>query len=88
MVNRADLLERLLDSQAGTLSGELARFILSLHFPAMDHARCAELSSKAQEGTLAPEETAELDEYLAASDVLAILQSKARKSLQSRNPAA
>jgi hypothetical protein len=88
MVNRAHLLERLLDSQAGPLSAELARYILTLHFPATDHSRCADLSAKAQDGKLTPEETAELDEYLAASDVLAILQSKARKSLQSRTPAA
>ena len=68
MVNRAHLLERLLDSQADPLSAGLARYILTLHFPATDHARCADLSSKAQDGTLTPAETAELDEYLAASD--------------------
>jgi hypothetical protein len=88
MVNRANLLQRLLDSHTVPLSAELARYILSLHFPPSDHARCAELSSKAQNGTLTSSETEELDEYLAASDVLAILQSQARKSLQSRTPAA
>ena len=88
MVTRADLLERLPDSQSSTQSAELARYILSLHFPSADHARCSELSAKAQDGTLTPEETVELDEYLAASDVLATLQSNARKSLKSLNPAA
>jgi hypothetical protein len=67
---------------------ELAKYILSLHFPPTENNRCAELSSKAQDGLLTTMETSELDEYLAASDSLAILQSKARKSLQSRNPAA
>jgi len=88
MVNRAHLLQRLLDSQADRLSAELAQFILSLHFPEADHVRCAELSNKAQDGVLTASETEELDEYLAASDILAILQSQARKALQSRVPAA
>ncbi|MBV8076429.1 MAG: hypothetical protein JO284_08530 [Planctomycetaceae bacterium] len=39
-------------------------------------------SAKAQEGTLTKAERAELEEYLRVSDLLALLQSKARLSLK------
>jgi hypothetical protein len=45
----------------------------------------AELSSKAQEGTLTPEEQDELDGYINVSHFIAFVQSKARISL--KNPA-
>ena len=41
-----------------------------------------ELSAKAQTGTLKKKEREELTEYLRVADLLAVLQSKARRSLK------
>jgi hypothetical protein len=70
------------------LPSAVAEYLLQLDFPPEDHARYLELSAKAQAGTLAAEEAAELDDLLLANNVLTILQSKARVSLAQRTPAA
>jgi hypothetical protein len=64
-----------------TVTPEIARQILSLGFgeEVMDRARA--LALKNQEGRISPKELAELDSYVKAGDLLAILQSKARKFL-------
>jgi len=41
-----------------------------------------ELSNKAAEGALSPDEREELDEYLRVADLLAVIQAKARRSLK------
>jgi hypothetical protein len=78
----AAILKRLFQPNQDNLSADAARSLLALDFPGSDHARMAELSAKAQAGTLAAEEHAELQEYLRVADLLAILQSWARKSLR------
>lgn len=88
MAARAALLDHLIDPRRGDLSGDLARYLLSLDFPASDHARYAELSAKAQEGTLSPDEQAELDDFLDVNDFLTIIQAKARASLDQQTSAA
>jgi hypothetical protein len=88
MVHSPSPLERIFRPDAGTLSAELAEYILQIDFPEEDHAIYEQLSAKAQEGTLTESERAQLDELLTANDVLTILQSKARASLQRRTPAA
>lgn len=47
----------------------------------------SELSAKAQEGDLSKQEKEDLDEYLRAADLLAVLQSRARRSLLNKNKA-
>jgi hypothetical protein len=47
-----------------------------------------ELSGKASEGTLLPDERRELDGYLLMGHLLAIAHSKARQSLRRHQPAA
>ena len=88
MVRSPSALERIFRPDAGTLSAELAEYILQVDFPPEDHATYEQLSAKAQEGTLTDAERIQLDELLTANDVLTILQSKARASLQHRTPAA
>jgi hypothetical protein len=61
---------------------EVARHILSLSFSAEDKARMHELAVKNQEGTISAEELRELDGYVKAGDLLAILKLKARKLLK------
>lgn len=64
-----------------TYSPETSRAILQLDFDPDDHHRIAELSTKANEGTLTPPEREELESYVEINDILALLQSKARQSL-------
>lgn len=75
------ILNRLIDPEAGDLSADAAQALLRLDFHEEDHARMAELSRKAKEGSLTADERHLLDEYLQVADFLAILQSKARRSL-------
>jgi hypothetical protein len=70
------------------MSSELARHVLSLEFSESDHARYAELSAKARDGSLSTDERAELEEFLIVNNLLAILKSKARVSLLQHSPAA
>lgn len=77
----AAVLNRLIDPTADDLSPEAAQSLLRLDFHQDDHQRMAELSRKAQEGSLSSEERSQLDDYLRIADFLAILQSKARRSL-------
>jgi hypothetical protein len=73
---------RVIDPQVGNLSPEAARSILRLQFHEIDLRRMSELSSLANEGGLSPDQEAEAEEYRRAADLLAILHSKARRSLR------
>ena len=61
---------------------ELARHILSLDFPADGYARYELLATKAQQGMLTPNEALELDHFLQADSLLAVLHLKAHRSLR------
>jgi hypothetical protein len=76
------ILNRLIDPEADDLSPDAAHSLLALDFQEKDHARMAELSAMAQSGAITPEESEELQEYLQVADLLAVLQSKARRSLK------
>ena len=80
--------ERILRLTRSTMSRDLARYLLALDFPASDHARYLRLSQKAQAGTLTPREKEQLDDLLAANDILMVFQAKARAALKRNNPAA
>jgi hypothetical protein len=73
---------RLIKANDGDLSRELARYILTLGFDEQDQERMRELAERNQEGTLAPKERAELQSYVKAGHMLALLHSKARRSLK------
>ena len=88
MSSRASALERIIAPAEGDLPAGLAEYLLRLHFAPEDHAKYEELSAKAQEGTLTPDERSDLEDLLTANDVLTILHAKARTSLDQRNPAA
>ena len=75
----AQIMARLIN---GGISSELAQCILKWDFPEKDHQRMAKLQAKATEGTLTPKDRQELQEYLRVADMLAILQSKARRTLK------
>jgi hypothetical protein len=66
----------------GDLKPEAARAILELKLNDGDLRRADELSEKARQGTLTPEERAEIEELIRVDHELAVLKSRARLSLQ------
>lgn len=80
----AAILGRLLQARQ-TMSREVAEFLLGIDFEPDDIDRMNLLSERAREGSLTPEETAELDSYLHVGSLLSILQSRARRFLKA-NP--
>jgi hypothetical protein len=75
---------RLIKADKGDVSRELARYILTLGFDEEDQARMRELAERNQEGSLSSEEQEELQNYVKAGHLVALLHSKARKSLKSK----
>ncbi len=60
------------------ISSEQARYLLALRFPHRDLDRINELSAKAADGTLKPEEEVQLENYVHIGHLLSILQAKVR----------
>jgi hypothetical protein len=75
---------RLIKADDGNLTRGLARYLLTLGFDEDDQARMRDLAARNQEGNLARDEYEELMNYVKAGHMLALLQSKARRSLQTR----
>ncbi len=82
MHRQVAILERLFESDGGDFPPDLARRLLRLEFPELDHRRYAELSAKAQDGNITDDERAELEDYLNIDDLLVILRSQAEISLE------
>ena len=79
----ASILSRLLDLQAANLTPAAAEFLLTIQFPDEDIARMNALSNLAQAGMLSANQQAELDSYIHVSNLLALMQSRARLLLKS-----
>jgi hypothetical protein len=79
--NGLHVLDQLLDPVTRCLTPEAARSLLNLRAPAAAQARIEELADKSSAGTLTAEEASEYDSYLAAGNLIAILQAKARALL-------
>jgi hypothetical protein len=77
----AAIFARLWEGEMG-LTVPVARHILKLTFREADQARIHELAQRNQNGELTRQELDELDDYIKVGDLLAILQSKARKFLK------
>jgi hypothetical protein len=86
--SEAEIFSRVIDPSNPTLTAEAARAILQLGYSEADHARTEELARKSNEGTLTPDERRELEGYVFVGDVLSMLKSKARLSLNRHSPAA
>ena len=80
--NELAIYGRLLKADKGDLSRELARYVLTLGFGEEDQARMRELAERNQAGALSTQEREELRNYVKAGHLLALLHSKARKSLK------
>ncbi len=60
----------------------VARMFLSLSFGPDVNRRVQRLSSKAQRGSFTPREAAELDQWVEANDLLALMRLRARRALK------
>jgi hypothetical protein len=79
------VLNRLLDPLTQRLTVASARALVGLRMDSADRERVAELAAKCNGGELTAKERAEYAAYVKAGDIISILQSKARRFLQSRN---
>lgn len=78
----AAILARLIQLGQEELSRGAAEYLLSIRFDDRDAARINELSDLARQGQLTSEQQAELDSYIHVSNLIATMQSKARRALQ------
>jgi hypothetical protein len=83
--NGVSILDRLIRPGRKTLPVTAARALLAINFEESDRQRMRGLSQKARDGTLSPEEKAEIDSYELVGHLLALLHSKARQALKKRN---
>ncbi len=75
---------RLIKPDKTDLSRELAQYILTLGFGKKDQNRMSALAQRNQDGSLSSDDKAELDHFVKAGHLLALLHSKARRTLNSR----
>jgi hypothetical protein len=75
---------RIIRADKGNLSRDLARYILTLGFDKADQARMQQLAGRNQDSDLSAAEEEELSNFVKAGHLLALLHSKARKSLRKK----
>ena len=73
---------RLIQAPKAPIAPEAARYLLSIDFSETDHARMRELMDKSGDGSLMPDEKAELDGYVNIANVLSVMHSQARVALR------
>jgi hypothetical protein len=81
-ISEVGILARVLGNERGQLSSTMARYLLNLGFGDEDKARMHDLAVRNQNDALSAEEKQELLAYSKAGTVLAILKSKARRTLR------
>jgi hypothetical protein len=75
---------RLIRADNSDMSRELARYLLTLGFDGVDQQKMTDLAERNQEGLLSSEEKAELENFVKAGHMLALLHSKARMTLKAK----
>jgi hypothetical protein len=80
----AAILSRLIQSRED-LTEDVAAYLLSINFEAHDVERMNFLAERASAGILTIDEEKELDSYLHVGSLLSIMQSRARRRLQSNS---
>jgi hypothetical protein len=79
--SETSILSRVIRPELQDLTSDAANAILRFNFTDADLRRMNELSQLAQEGSLAEDAREELENYNRVSHLLALLHSKARRSL-------
>ena len=77
----ADIWARLIQTPGDDLSRETAEYLLSMRLGDSDLNRLHQLAEGSEAGTLTGAELAEFDSYLHIGNLLAVMQSKARRVL-------
>ena len=72
------------DRSPTRLTPTVARYILKVRFSDEEQARVVDLVRRNQTGGLSAAEVEEMDNYLKVGDLLALIQSKARRVLKVR----
>jgi len=80
--SHAGVLDRMLDPLAESLTPAAARALVDFRADAATQAHITELADKCNAGQLTPKESAEYEAYVRAIDLIAVLQSKARRALK------
>ncbi|MFO0958305.1 MAG: hypothetical protein U0800_12900 [Isosphaeraceae bacterium] len=75
------ILARVFEDERGQLTRAMARSILDADFSGRDRGRMHDLAVRNQDNALTPAEKEELFAFAKAGTLLAILQSKARRTL-------
>jgi hypothetical protein len=75
------ILEQLSDLDASSMSPGTAHKLLQMKFDPSHQERVDILSQRARDGSLIAAEQMELDEYIRVANLLAVLQSRARRAL-------
>jgi hypothetical protein len=83
--NGSAILQRLLEPVSRSLNVEAARKLIRLKADAKTQARVDELARKCNDGKLTPAERAEYERYVAAGNLIAILQAQARLLLAKKS---
>jgi hypothetical protein len=83
-ITESSILARLLDLRSEQLTPAAAEFFLGIQFSEQDIARMNHLSDLAQEGALNTNQGAELDAYIRVGNLLALMQSRARRLVKAQ----
>ncbi|MEA2733819.1 MAG: hypothetical protein QOE14_270 [Humisphaera sp.] len=75
------ILDRLIAPERDDLSAEVAGALLRIDFREDDVRRMDELAALARDGALSPDQQLELESYNRIGHLLALIHSKARRSL-------
>lgn len=76
------ILSRALAPERGNLSSEAAESILAIELSAADRDELQRLAERAKDGSLSPQEHADLECYRHVGRLLELMKSKARMSLK------
>jgi hypothetical protein len=76
---------RLIKADRGNLARGLARYILTLGFDEEDQRRMRDLAKRNQDAAVTADEAEELQSYVNVGHLLALLHSKARRSLKTKS---
>jgi hypothetical protein len=82
--SEAAIWARLMQAQRDELSPEAAEFLLAMDFGESDRQRMLQLAERSEAGTLTAEEQIEFDGYLHVGNLLAVMQSRARRALKTK----
>jgi hypothetical protein len=79
------VLDELLEPVTRAFSRDVAQALMNIRASDAAQARIAELAEKCNEGLLTPDERAEYESYVQATDMISVLHAKARTWLASRS---